>query len=240
MLDGSAEIDRLKRIVALLLALAGLAERAAAVSHPVRRVVLCILRRAEAVAWQFVSGAVLVLRLCRHSVAPPSGLPAISPTGGEIGGFAASPTFRRLAKAGLTADLPPRGGDGRQARGGREGARTPTVMPGPVSPAGCATGTPVALDVRDDLDDALGLAVRFRALALVLAYLLAGLRDFSHTCLVSRAETPRPAASAPFAAGAPRAHARDPPPGADARLQCYEVLSSSMRFQGESGLGEAV
>lgn len=107
MLDGSAEIDRLRRIVALLFALAVLAQRAGAASPPVRRSVLCILWRAEAVAWQFVAGAA------------------------------------------------------------------------PVSLAGSTAGTPALPDVRDDPDCARRLAMRFRALALVLACLSAGMRDFS-------------------------------------------------------------
>ena len=48
---------RLRRMVALLLALAGLAERAGGASFPVRFVVLSILRHAEDVAWAFVAGA---------------------------------------------------------------------------------------------------------------------------------------------------------------------------------------
>jgi hypothetical protein len=48
--------DRLERIAALLLSLAVLAERAASRSAPVRFIVLWILRRAEAVAADFVAG----------------------------------------------------------------------------------------------------------------------------------------------------------------------------------------
>lgn len=55
---GNAEIDRdvLKRIVALLFALAALADRAAAASRTVRCEVLSILRQAEAVARLSVIG----------------------------------------------------------------------------------------------------------------------------------------------------------------------------------------
>jgi hypothetical protein len=49
--------DRLESIAALLLSLAGLAERAATRSAPVRILVLWILRQAEAVAADFVDGA---------------------------------------------------------------------------------------------------------------------------------------------------------------------------------------
>jgi len=47
--------DMLDRIVTLLLALAGLAERAAGAPAPVRCVVLWLLRRADAVAAEFVA-----------------------------------------------------------------------------------------------------------------------------------------------------------------------------------------
>lgn len=47
--------DRLERIAALLLSLAGLAERAAIRSAPVRFIVLWILRQAETVAADFVA-----------------------------------------------------------------------------------------------------------------------------------------------------------------------------------------
>src|SRR5690606_5413630 len=55
--------------------------------------------------------------------ARPSGLPAISPTRGEISCFTFLPILqrRRLAEASLQADLPPCGGDGLPARGGRGG-----------------------------------------------------------------------------------------------------------------------
>ena len=212
MLDGSAEIDRLKRIVALLLALAGLAERAAAVSRPVRRVVLCILRRAEAVARPFVAGLALALRLRRRSVAPPSVLPDISPSRGEIGCREGLRQPLKEGRDGKAANLPPRGGDGRQARGGREGAPTPNApaMVGPASPAGCSIATPMPLDLRDDPEGALRLAVRFRALALVLACLVAAICRFGGARRAPRAEKPRPAGAA-SAAVALRAQARGPP-----------------------------
>ena len=58
---GNAQVGRkwevLERVVAILLALANLAERAAGAPHPVRCVVLWILRRAEAVAQEFVAGS---------------------------------------------------------------------------------------------------------------------------------------------------------------------------------------
>jgi hypothetical protein len=51
------EEDTLKRIIALLLALAGLAERAAKRSHPIRCLVLWLLWHAESVARDFVTGS---------------------------------------------------------------------------------------------------------------------------------------------------------------------------------------
>lgn len=59
-MDWNAEIEKdreaLKRIVALLFALAGLAARASSLPRPVGGLVLWILRRAEAVAREFVTG----------------------------------------------------------------------------------------------------------------------------------------------------------------------------------------
>ena len=52
----------LERVVAILLALADLAERAAGAPHPVRCVVLWILQRAEAVAQEFVAGSTIAAR----------------------------------------------------------------------------------------------------------------------------------------------------------------------------------
>ena len=55
-MEWNAETDMLKRIIALLFALAGLADRAGARSRPVRCLVLGILRPAEAVAQASVIG----------------------------------------------------------------------------------------------------------------------------------------------------------------------------------------
>ena len=58
--DGHAamrDCQTLSRIVATLLALAVLAERASTRSLPVRWLVLTILRQAESVAWEFVGAA---------------------------------------------------------------------------------------------------------------------------------------------------------------------------------------
>ena len=54
---GRPERQVLARIVALLLALAVLADRAGAAPFPVRFIVLTILRHAEAVAWRFIATA---------------------------------------------------------------------------------------------------------------------------------------------------------------------------------------
>lgn len=51
--DATREGRALQRIVALLIALAGLADRAASRSFPVRVIVVALLRRAEAAAWAF-------------------------------------------------------------------------------------------------------------------------------------------------------------------------------------------
>lgn len=59
-MDGHSAIgdDRtLRRIIAMLVALAALAEAVAALSLPVRFLVLCVLRHAEAVAQGFVAEA---------------------------------------------------------------------------------------------------------------------------------------------------------------------------------------
>ena len=67
-----------------------------------------------------------------RSFAPPSVLPDISPTRGEIGcrdGFRQSPALQKERRAKRPADLPPCGGDVRQDRGGREGAQTCPTEP---------------------------------------------------------------------------------------------------------------
>lgn len=55
-MEWNAETDVLKRIIALLLALAGLADRASGLPRPIRWLVFRILRPAEAVAREFVIG----------------------------------------------------------------------------------------------------------------------------------------------------------------------------------------
>ena len=52
----------LRRIMTMLVALAALAEQAAARSLPVRFLTLCILRHAEVVAWAFVADATGMMR----------------------------------------------------------------------------------------------------------------------------------------------------------------------------------
>jgi hypothetical protein len=63
------EQDTLKRIIALLFALAVLAERAAGRSRPVRWLVLWILRHAETVVREFVTGSPLKAAGSRRSPA---------------------------------------------------------------------------------------------------------------------------------------------------------------------------
>jgi hypothetical protein len=73
-MDWNAQIGRelrtLDRIVAMLLALAGLAERAAGAPYPVRWLVLWFLRRAEAVVTDFVAGSACVAARGQWLLAP--------------------------------------------------------------------------------------------------------------------------------------------------------------------------
>jgi hypothetical protein len=73
-MDWNAQIGRelrtLDRIVAMLLALAGLAERAARAPYPVRWLVLWFLRRAEAVVTDFVAGSACVAARGQWLLAP--------------------------------------------------------------------------------------------------------------------------------------------------------------------------
>ena len=118
-MEWKAETDgrRLRRIVALLLALAGLAERATAVAFPVRVIVLAILRRAEAIAWTFAieaaPGACCAdrrLPLCVSLAGAP--VPGLS-SPAEAVRLALS--FRALALivAGLASQAPARGSPAR-------------------------------------------------------------------------------------------------------------------------------
>jgi hypothetical protein len=117
-MQSSAEIDGewLKRIVALLFALADLANRAGDASRSTRRTVLGILWPAEAVAWEFVAGF--------------------------------SPGFDAAGCASEAARMDP--------------------------VAACPSWSAIW---SDDRTEAALLASRFRALALLLAYLLAGMRN---------------------------------------------------------------
>ena len=58
--------DLLMRIVALLLALASLAERAVGLPQPVRSAALWFLRPAQALAWEFVTGQACPEIPCSH------------------------------------------------------------------------------------------------------------------------------------------------------------------------------
>ena len=73
-MDWNAQIGRelreLDRIVATLLALAGLAERAAGAPLPVRWLVLWFIRRGEAVAAEFVAGSACVAARGQWLLAP--------------------------------------------------------------------------------------------------------------------------------------------------------------------------
>ncbi|CAG1005174.1 MAG: hypothetical protein F9K19_06615 [Rhizobiaceae bacterium] len=106
----------LMRLVALLNAFAGLAERAAGRSAFVRGIVLWILRRAEAIAREFVTGE----EDLPHHAAPPSAAP--DPTGNTAGNrpedaLRLAETFRALAfelEAQIALLCTP--GDGRSGR----------------------------------------------------------------------------------------------------------------------------
>jgi len=73
-MDWNAQIGRelreLDRIVAMLLALAGLAKRVAGAPLPVRWLVLWFLRRAEAIAMDFVAGSACVAARGQWLLAP--------------------------------------------------------------------------------------------------------------------------------------------------------------------------
>ena len=75
-------------------------------------------------------GATMFGGLARPTL-PPSVLPDISPTRGETGSFGIALVLqrRRLMKPKRPADLPPRGGDVRQDRGGREGTQRSPALP---------------------------------------------------------------------------------------------------------------
>jgi hypothetical protein len=83
--------DALMRIVALLLALATLAERAGSLSHPVRCLVLWILRPAEAVAQAFVANAT--------QATLPAFLEIPAPESSPAGAIRLALRFRALAAA---------------------------------------------------------------------------------------------------------------------------------------------
>jgi len=82
----------LERVVAILLALANLAERAAGAPHPVRCVVLWILRQADAVAQEFVEG-------CRCGDCRPSDAMNPHPGSDAADAIALALSFRMLALA---------------------------------------------------------------------------------------------------------------------------------------------
>ncbi|MVA97109.1 hypothetical protein GN330_07585 [Nitratireductor sp. CAU 1489] len=86
----------LRRIMALLVALAALAERAGARSWPVRCLVLCILRRAEAVATGFVADATGL---------PPSAPEAKPRIGNDAAGALRLAAYFRALAAALAALL---------------------------------------------------------------------------------------------------------------------------------------
>ena len=83
--------ETLRRIVALLLALAGIAERVSGLSGPVRRRVLWFLRPAEAVARDFIVGD------ARDTDAPPSAPSTAYGDDGPAAALRLAGSFRALA-----------------------------------------------------------------------------------------------------------------------------------------------
>ena len=92
------EEDRrmLKGIVALLLSFACLAERACAAPSFVRRLVLAILTRAEAVAREFVTGMAMV-RDVPARVPASQAMTAVCPSDGRADAMRLAQIFRALA-----------------------------------------------------------------------------------------------------------------------------------------------
>ena len=132
-MNGHAAIgdDRtLRRITAMLVALAALAEQAAVRSFPVRFLVLCILRHAEVVAWRFVADATGAMRPVSGEV-PPAG-------NGPSDAMLLAARLRALAAA-LVALLRP----GRPRAGAPvSAARSARPHSIPALPAGCWTRKP--------------------------------------------------------------------------------------------------
>lgn len=117
------ETDRnvLERIVAILFALAELAERAAGRSWPVRRLVLSILHRAEDAAHAFVTGSAVGADL---ELSPPyGGMPALTMPrrDGPADALRLAMSFRTLALA-VRAMLP-RARRSSRGRFGRDASR---------------------------------------------------------------------------------------------------------------------
>ena len=120
----------LRRIMTVLVALAALAEQAAARSLPVRFLTLCILRHAEVVAWAFVADATGTTR-------PVSGeVPAAG--NGPSDAMLLAARFAALAAALATLLRPSRPGAGAPVSAARS-ARPHSIT---ALPAGCWTRKP--------------------------------------------------------------------------------------------------
>lgn len=121
----------IRRIMALLVALAVLAERMAARSFPIRCPVLWVLRRAEAVAGEFVLEA---------TGAPPAGMPVLTIPDDPAEAIRLAARFRALAAALGTLLAVVRRLNDRAARPGRESGHIsqcrggPSVTPGVWAP----------------------------------------------------------------------------------------------------------
>jgi hypothetical protein len=128
MQDEAREDRTLRRIIALLVALAGLAERVAGRCYPVRFIVLLLLRRAETVARDYVAEAMLLDGLWFDD--------GMACTSSAEDAALLAERFRLLA-AELCALLPPAGLAGRaRDRAGASGRVAPVAGRRPVRPGG--------------------------------------------------------------------------------------------------------
>jgi hypothetical protein len=141
-MEASLDERTLKRIIALLVAFAGLAERAADRCFPVRFVVLLVLRHAEAVARDYVAEATLVDGLWFDD--------DMECTSSPVDALLLGQRFRWLAAVlGGVMEAAGRGAAGRprSGRAGRHPGRRPLLRrmtPGHVVPRVRATGPPAA------------------------------------------------------------------------------------------------
>jgi hypothetical protein len=143
-MDGEARHERtIRRIFALLVAFAGLAERAAGRSYPVRFLLLLVLRHAEVIARDYVADRMLVDGLWFDD--------GMECTSSPEDAALLAERFRLLA-AELCALLPPTGWRGHATHGATHGAVAPGGVVGRaapragIEPTGFGGRRPVAYD----------------------------------------------------------------------------------------------